>query len=611
MPSYFDTATPIFKALTAEELGMVSDKYRAMEDAIALETNKDRFTIKEAIDGLPEGDPYRAKLEAQVKKIDDSLASLKNNGFSWQYKDDMDDIRKTYQDESGPIIKAYTSMKNDIDFINKAKITNPTSIIVTPPGGIEDYINGKQYTPHIIDGFSLEKKAREVFGALKNRYLYENGYNVEEVLNGLFVKISNRNGLSEEAFEQLLTSEDPTGVAANIYNGVKNEIMKQFGITPEKYAMMPKSERDKISSTVRLSMSSAIGPESSTMMANPLAKGLNTGTGTGANISYASGMNRAIDEGVDIFMNVKEFDYADVFKYIDQFSGNGGFSDANSDMTNYITSKVPGDFSGTLDGDRLKKIWIPKPEKGRERLLNKLSNRLKNFAESDIGKSIEFKFEMDPAEKKIGIWYNRGKFDAYVDEMAIKNKEFNFTSNGQKPLRTYIFDRIAQTDKVDKFSSIYELDENGNVSRNSISSKYNGKDKDLVKVKNDILSDDSRIGYTPLYGGRLFITGASQRRYVIDTTRLSKEIQDIIKKVYSYQTDKNARKKLVEEYNNIADANGYPKDQTDYYKMNVMIKRELTVLSTGALGAFQYPSDRGSGDSKAPSTSMSNVNNQQ
>lgn len=609
MPSYFDTATPIFKALTAEELGMVSDKYRAMEDAIALETNKDRFTIKEAIDGLPEGDPYRAKLEAQVKKIDDSLASLKNNGFSWQYKDDMDDIRKTYQDESGPIIKAYASMKNDIDFINKAKITNPTSIIVTPPGGIEDYINGKQYTPHIIDGFSLEKKAREVFGALKNRYLYENGYNVEEVLNGLFVKISDRKGLSEEAFEQLLTSEDPTGVAANIYNGVKNEIMKQFGITPEKYASMPKSERDKILSTVRLSMSSAIGPESSTMIANPLVRGLNTGAGAGADIKNASDIKNSIDEGLDVFMNVKGFEHADTLKYITQFTGNGGFGDANSDMTNYINDKTKSDFSGDLSPERLGKIYSTDVSKYGKKTLNLLSESLTKFAESDLGKSIGFEFKMRPSTKQISIKYDRPKLDAYIDEMAIKNKEFNFTAGDQEPLRQYIFDRLAPSGTSnDKFSSIYEV-EDGNVSRKSIADKY--KYKDLASIKSDIQNSSSRIGYTPLYGGRLFITGASQKRYIIDTTRLSKEIADIINEVYRAQTDKNAGMRLVNEYNDIAKENGYSMVQSNFYKKNIGIKKRLAVLSSKTLDRVQYPSDRGSGSGKEPSTSIENINNQQ
>ena len=593
MPSYFDTTAPIFKPLTLDELSMVPDKYRAMEDLINQETNKDRLTIKEAIDSLPAGDPYRTKLEDQVKLIDNSLNQLKTNGFSWKFMDTMDDIRRKYQDDSGPIMKAYARLKMDKDFVDKLKITDPSAIIVSQQGGIDDYMDGKQYTPLAIPGSVMESMARATFNEFKKSYMYDNSVNVNSLMDGLLVAISETKGMSEKDFENFLSNQDPSNRISTLYNSVKNNIMQRFGITPEKYSSMAPAERNKILSTIRMAMSSAIGGDSTNIMPNPMLKGSGgSGKGTGKEVDVSP----PVIDGIEVVTkNLFSEDLADSYELLNYYNEN--ISKSTKIRKNKKTNKIEPvlDLGPYLESKGLKGYGDGKEIKGTElrdiddeknhRELNQIREKLQKLSSSDFGKAIHLGYEVigTTTRRYMKINFNEELFKKEIGKYVIKSKQFNFNITKPSALLTYLSGQLAPTSSNGggTFSSIYLYDEKKKRMGKSISQLEDGDSNEkklYADLAEHLMGNETQVSYTPLIQGGALKLSYKGKDYIVDTNRLSNTIMLTIKKVYEAQMNPEKAKSYIEEYDKLADKLGLDKNASEYYKINTMMKRDMATI---------------------------------
>lgn len=608
MPSYFDTTAPIFKPLTLDELSMVPDKYRAMEDLINQETNKDRLTIKEAIDSLPAGDPYRTKLEDQVKIIDDSLNQLKTNGFSWKFMDTMDDIRRKYQDDSGPIMKAYARLKMDKDFVDKLKITDPSAIIVSQQGGIDDYMDGKQYTPLAIPGPVMESMARATFNEFKKSYMYDNSVNVNSLMDGLLVAISETKGMSEKDFESFLSNQDPSNRIATLYNSVKNNIMQRFGITPEKYSSMAPAERNKILSTIRMAMSSAIGGDSTNIMPNPMLKG---GGGSGKGTGKEVDVSPPVIDGIEVVTkNLFSKDLADSYDFLRYYNENISKSTKTYkdkpvlDLGPYLESKG---LMGYGDGKKISaKELRDIDDEENHRELNQIREKLERLRNSDFGKAIGLGYSVfgTPYRRFAQINFNQELFEKEIGKYVIKSKQFNFNITKPSALLTYLSGQLAPTSSNGggTLSSIYLYDEKKKRMGKSIAQLEDG-DKNEKKLYADLaehlMGNDTQVSYTPLIQGGALKLSYKGKDYIVDTNRLSNTIMLTIKKVYEAQMNPNKAKSYIEEYDKIADKLGLDKKASDYYKINTIMKRDIATIFFEGDNFKQVKTDKSSSSPSA------------
>lgn len=608
MPSYFDTTAPIFKPLTLDELSMVPDKYRAMEDLINQETNKDRLTIREAIDSLPDGDPYRTKLEDQVKIIDDSLNQLKTNGFSWKFMDTMDDIRRKYKDDSGPIMKAYARLKMDKDFVDRLKITDPSAIIVSQQGGIDDYMDGKQYTPLAIPGSVMESMARATFNEFKKSYMYDNSVNVNILMDGLLVAISETKGMSEKDFENFLSNQDPSNRIATLYNSVKNNIMQRFGITPEKYSSMAPAERNKILSTIRMAMSSAIGGDSTNIMPNPMLKGSGgSGKGTGKEVDVSP----PVIDGIEVVTkNLFSKDLADSYDFLRYYNENISKSTKTYknkpvlDLGPYLESKG---LMGYGDGKKIsaKELRDIDDEKNH-RELNQIREKLERLRNSDFGKAIGLGYSVlgTPDRRFAQINFNQELFEKEIGKYVIKSKQFNFNITKPSALLTYLSGQLAPTSSNGggTLSSIYLYDEKKKRMGKSIAQLEDGDSNEkklYADLAEHLMSNDTQVSYTPLIQGGALKLSYKGKDYIVDTNRLSNTIMLTIKKVYEAQMNPNKAKSYIEEYDKIADKLGLDKKASDYYKINTMMKRDIATIFFEGDNFKQVKTDKSSSSPSA------------